>query len=498
MPCEMSFDYAFGAWRRAGSNEIAGDEISRRVFLGGLLSAVGGMALPYDLYASSGAPLLRLGVISDVHIGGRAKAPILAENALRWLDARGVDAVLCPGDIAHLGRISQMMDFSKIWHKVFPGNKAKDGRRVQFMISTGNHDVWEYPRQTEDWKRQNLLTYKDNPIKIWDEQFGLKWDLVWRQEVKGIAFIGSQWPTLGADPEGFMRLHGHEFDPGMPFFYCQHAHPQKTCHGRYGECSSDRGLAARLFSKHPNAVVFSGDSHCSLVDERSVWQGTFTSIGSGCIHEGGLGLTYENCAPKWHPLFKQRMMKPLNDAEAWGGDCEGGCFLYVEVYADHLVLHRRSSVYDLPMGPAWIVPLPARQDGPFDFTLRAAKRHAPEFSDNARVMVQVCPNGHDLEGIGHRNEPCVYVAFPAARSIEGCRVFDYVVTARSHGKIYDSKLYFAAGAALPEAKAVRMTECLFALKGMPSGKDVTFEIVPRECFGMCGHPLFSDPITMPA
>ena len=474
-------------------------DISRRVFLGGALAAIGGTALPFDLFATDGKPLVKLGVLSDIHIGGRKEAPKYLENALRWLDARGVEAILSPGDIAHSGRIYQMLEFAKVWHRVFPGNRNKAGRKIDLMISTGNHDAWEYKgdKYTDEWRTKELLTYKDNPVRFWDEQFGMKWDLVWRNEVNGVTFIGSQWPSLGPDLEGFMKTHGKEFDPNLPFFHCQHEHPLGTCHGSYG-CGYDKGQTVRAFANSPNAVVFSGHSHCSVVDERAVWQGAFTSIGAGCVHEGGLAFTHDNCSAFWHPSHKKNIMKPLNDAANWGGDCEGGCFLFVEVYADRLVVHRRSSVWDLPMGPDWIVPIPAKGQGPFDFKIHAAKRSAPQFAPEAAVTVQVCPQGHDLEGVGHRNEPCVYVTFPAARPVDGCRVFDYVVTAKAAGKAVSTKMLFAAGGLLPPDKFDRPTECLFSLKELPAGKDVTFEIVPRECFGAAGRALASAPLTLPA
>ena len=469
--------------------------LSRRTFLGGAATVFGGMALPFDLFATDGKPLLKLGVLSDIHIGGRKEAPQYLENALRWLAERGVEAVLSPGDIAHSGRIGEMLAFADIWHKVFPGNRAKDGRKIELLISTGNHDAWEHgwDKRPEEWRLAELLTYKGNPARIWEEQFGQKWDLVWRKEVNGLTFVGSQWPSLKPDLEGFMKAHGKEFDPKLPFFHCQHEHPLHTCHGAYA-CGCDKGQSVRALSPYPNAVAFSGHSHCSLVDERAVWQGAFTSIGAGCLHEGGLAFSYDNCSAFWHPSHKRNLMAPLNDPANWGGDCEGGCFLFVEVYADHLVLHRRSSRYDLPMGPDWVVPVPARVDGPFDFAKRAAKRSAPEFAADAVVKVTVCPKGHEMEGVAHRGEPCVYVTFPAAKPVGGCRVFDYLVIARSGGKDLKTLKIFAAGGVLPEEKSDRPGECLFSLADLPNGRDVTFAVVPRECFGRPGRPLVSAPV----
>ena len=81
--------------------------VPRRAFLGSGLATLGGVLVPRAVWAAE-TPRLRFGVITDVHIGGRKEAPQRLETALRWLDARDVDAVLCCGDVAHTGQICQM------------------------------------------------------------------------------------------------------------------------------------------------------------------------------------------------------------------------------------------------------------------------------------------------------------------------------------------------------------------------------------------------------
>lgn len=118
--------------------------VSRREFVGGAL-AFGAFGAPRFAVAVGGArsvpPRLRFGVVSDVHIGGKPDAEQQLEKALRWFRAKNVDAVLCPGDIAHSGLIDELEKFAAVWHKVFGGGCAADGRRVELMISMGNHDV---------------------------------------------------------------------------------------------------------------------------------------------------------------------------------------------------------------------------------------------------------------------------------------------------------------------------------------------------------------------
>ena len=310
-------------------------EISRRGFVGGALAfgAVGGgrgaTALPGDCTGrarSPNAPNLRFGVMSDVHIGGKPDAVETLEKALRWFAAENVDAVLCPGDIAHSGLIDEMEKFAAAWYRVFPDGKAADGHKVELMIATGNHDVdaWggRWKNFSEEQLRAHCFNYKDNPEKTWQRLFGQKWEVIWRREVKGYTFIGSQWSSLKPPIEEYMRKNAATFDPAKPFFYSQHEHPKGTCHGSYS-MGDDRGESVRALSPFPNAVAITGHSHCAISDERTVWQGAFTSIGGGCLHEGAGGFDYDNVTAFWHPSSRTKLMVSLADPKPWGGDAKG-------------------------------------------------------------------------------------------------------------------------------------------------------------------------------
>ena len=70
------------------------------------------------------SPNLRFGVVSDIHIGGKSDAVEQLEKVLRWFASQNVDAVLCPGDIAHSGHIRELEAFADVWHRVFPGGRG--------------------------------------------------------------------------------------------------------------------------------------------------------------------------------------------------------------------------------------------------------------------------------------------------------------------------------------------------------------------------------------
>ena len=483
---------------------------SRREFVGGALAfgTLGGSQLaataagaincapPISDAQERVPPRLRFGVMSDVHIGGKPDAVATLEKVLRWFAAENVDAVLCPGDIAHSGLIDELEKFAAAWYGVFPDGKAADGHKVELMIATGNHDVdaWggRWKNFSEEQLRAHCFTYKDNPERTWQRLFGQKWEVIWRREVKGYTFIGSQWSSLKPPIEEYMRKNAATFDPSKPFFYSQHEHPKGTCHGSYS-MGDDRGESVRALSPFPNAVAITGHSHCAISDERTVWQGAFTSIGGGCLHEGAGGFDYDNVTAFWHPSSKTKLMASLADPKPWGGDAKGGGCELVEVYDGHLVVHRRSVMFGCPIGPAFVVPLPARNDGPLDFARRAAHRDAPQFAADAKIAAKYCPKGHALESVARKGEPCFYVTFPRAKTVKGSRVFDYMVVA----EVTDAqervppvtRKPIAAGFAYPEAYADIPGECLFSAKELPVGKPIRFTVTPRDCFGLAGKPL---------
>ena len=463
--------------------------ISRRGFVGGALAFGACGTFGATCAANVATPRLRFGVMSDVHIGGKPDAAKRLEKALRWFASKKVDAVLCPGDIAHSGNIRELEAFAEVWGRVFTGN----GEPVELMISTGNHDVDAWSGRWKNFSEERMLAerfnYKDNLEKTWQRLFGQKWEPIWRREVKGYTFIGSHWSSLKPPIAEYFREHAAELRGDRPFFYCQHAHPKGTCHGAYS-LGNDRGESVKVLSSFPNLVAFTGHSHCAISDERTVWQGAFTSIGAGCLHEGAGGFNYDNVTASWHPSYRKKLMASMADPNSWGGDAKGGGCELVDVFDGYLVVHRHSLDFDRPIGPAWTVPIPSKKGGPFDFARRASHRAAPEFAADAKITVTRCPNGHALEGIGHKGEPCVYVSFPRARTIGGSRVFDYTVEAKIDGiETPVVRRLIAAGFAYPEEFADIPGECLFSSAELPAGKPVRFTVTPRDCFGLAGRPI---------
>jgi len=472
-----------------------------------MCGALAAAAAPRLVVGAESRPNLILGVVSDVHIGGRKGTEEAIKKTFAWFAANRVDAVLCSGDIAHSGRISQLKAFADAWHATFPGGKSSDNRKVELLIATGNHEFPSWHGAWNKFTREQMLNesfqFEDNPKRIWDTFFGLKWEPFWRREVKGYTFIGAHWNAIYENGhfnkalEDYMKEQSGTIDPSRPFFFTQHPHPRGTCHGKFSGCA-DGGAATRALSAFPNAIAFTGHSHCAITDERTVWQGTFTSIGAGCMHEGGSPFIYDNISAKWHPNFKQKLMAPYFDPEAWGGDPGGGACELVEVYDDHLIVHRHSVPYGVPLGSPWTVPIPAKKGSLYDFASRAKKNLPPQFPDGAKVKIEVCADGHPHEGVGHRGEPCICVTFPRAKTMsDGGRVLEYLVEVSAGGKVVAKSLILANGFTRPECEGDIEGECLISLKSLPAGELVVVSVVPRNSFEQAGRALVSAPHKLP-
>lgn len=483
--------------------------LTRRNFVRSAAAAFGGLVLPTDAFGTGGSPLIRFGVLSDVHINDPRSDGWLEKN-LRMLDGMKVDAVIFPGDLADLGYISQLRRLAAVEEKVFPNGRAADGRPVRLMHTTGNHDIGQWPSLWKDVpperQRQIRFDCDDHEARVWEEIFHERWELVRRWEVNGIPFVCSQWQRAKPQTERYFREHARDFDPALPFVYFQHAHPKGTCHGPFGDEEGravDAGQATRALAPFANAVAFSGHSHIGPTDERAVWQGAFTSIGAGCAgirvpSNFGSSKFHDNGGATWNGSDLLRLMPPVTTGEGVLKDNEikGSAAMMVELFRDHLIIHRLSCYYGRPWGEDWCVPLPAAVDGPYDFKKCAATRKAPQFAEGDKIDAAYCAKAPAWAGREWRGKkPCVKIDFPTARRVDISRVFDYDVTVSADGQEICRKKIISRGQHLPDCDMYPGEEVLFTVEEIPAGKEVVFTAVPFDCYGTRGRPLVSKPFS---
>ena len=507
--------------------------ITRRFFIGGAAAfgAFGGLRLVgAPNFRRDGKPNLRFGVMSDIHIryvdrsGREAQgwgSNATFRRALEWFRAQNVDAVVIAGDMADYGLTDDLEAVVQAWQDVFPNNRYPDGRPVEKVFIYGNHDFLGYlygnavekrfPDEKERVKHILRADLKGNWRKFFHEDYSR----LYAKEIKGYRFIAQHWDDgtgmetrygwgeghLGEGLDAYFKAHGKAIDPSRPFFYVQHPHLKDTCYGSWA-WGHDNGGATRALSSYPNAIALSGHSHYSLTDERSVWQGAFTSVGTASLLY--TGLPFDECAPggqenagasgkdAWrHNAAK---LSPM----FWRDDCRQG--MLWSVYDDCIVIRRREMLSGLDVGDDWVMPLPAAESKPFAFAERARKLSAPRFADGAKLEVErtkarnrggKSPDGK--ESVPSVEKDAYRISIPPVAPDKSARAFEFEVVAESKGGEKRTKFVMAEGFnhALTHKRATRKTSCAFALDELPKG-EVRFVVTPMNCFHGRGASLASE------
>lgn len=104
-------------------------KVDRREFVFGTVAMT---ALASFGKAAAGRPLVKLGVVSDIHVADdTCRAYRMFVKALEYFRSIEVDGVLIPGDLADLGRTEQLEAVIAAWEKVFPSSRLPNGEKVE-------------------------------------------------------------------------------------------------------------------------------------------------------------------------------------------------------------------------------------------------------------------------------------------------------------------------------------------------------------------------------
>ena len=180
--------------------------IERRDFITGMLAGAGFSSgcRASSIFTGGGRALLKFGVVSDVHVKLAADGRSLAEGygtetlerTFAYFRDCGVDAVMIAGDIADIGFVSELKAVADTWFKVFPNDRAPDGRKVERLFVFGNHDAYALKKGVDVFKDPAELrreAIEADPRKAWDFCFHEEWKPYFMKTVKGFDFFCSHW-----------------------------------------------------------------------------------------------------------------------------------------------------------------------------------------------------------------------------------------------------------------------------------------------------------------
>lgn len=217
---------------------------------------------------------LRVAVISDLQLPDTDDKNTHQyesfELTLTMLKEKGMDALIIAGDFTDIGSKKAWGTFKEIYDKVM----GEDEKPIPLYI-LGNHDYWltdfvdcwEIPTPATMQKRFTKYTgelpYSHKIINgyhfiCWSSSDGSYDKCNMNKE-----WIKAELDKAVAD------------DPNKPIFVITHLNPMDTAYG-----SDDWGNQdiTDVLKDYSQVISISGHSHYSLIDERSIWQDSFTAF----------------------------------------------------------------------------------------------------------------------------------------------------------------------------------------------------------------------------
>ena len=318
-------------------------------------------------------PNAKIGIITDVHIGADASNATALEKALQYYKSRGVDAIVCVGDIGH-DKMDYVNQFDAIYNSVFPD--GEDGPQKFFVM--GNHDTYAfenagYARGTE--AHNNAVEEYFTQTFDCEADYG-RAGLNYAKIINGYIFVGLYIQTPIEDRAAFLEeIFELPEAQGKPVFIVNHEIPVGSIYIEKHSATSEDYLHDVLVN-YPNAVALTGHSHNPLADERALWQGEYTAVSCGAL------------------------FGPIVERDMYEGGREGGSFqdnnwsakaaLYMEVRDAGINIVRYDFTHDAKLGKDWFIPI---NDGqidrtPYNYALRTEAAVAPEFATDAQATAE--------------------------------------------------------------------------------------------------------------
>ncbi len=444
-----------------------------------------------ETIATLGEPNLVIGIVSDIHLRGADTAATFI-HTLEYFRSLKVDGVIIAGDMADQGLLPQLQVVANAWFQVFPDNKGLDGKETVQLFIYGNHDMegytWGGTISSVGAETAQAQGIGRQAATAWKRCFKEDYQPIWMKTIKGYHFIGAHWENQNhiSGLADFLEEHNAELTAdGKPFFYIQHPHPKDTCNCAWA-WGRDDGTVTRLLGKYPNAIAFSGHSHSPLDDDRDLWQGSFTSIGTSSLKYLYPMPARENTYQDDWSAKPPSQMPKMDPSDGRQG-------MVMRVYDDAITFEKREFVYDEPIGEPWYLPWPISTREPLSFENRAKTAAVPQFPAGTKATV-TAGNGSDRYGTQQKQ---VTVHFPTVlKKNAGVRAFDYEVQVEYDWldvrHVCSTKRVFSPKCYLGENKEEGDVRCVFGESELPKDFAYRFAIRPCNCFGAKGNPIYSD------
>ena len=316
-------------------------------------------------------PVVRFVVCSDIHLDGDENQQAAIRFANLFTDMyeyaesceyKNLDAVLVAGDFTGGGAEKEYQVFNKIVNE----NKKDE---TQVLTVLGNHEFIDYRDVDATVGYDVYRKYINEDVDT---------DIV----INGYHFIGVSYDDNGATFSGKTEwlderlAKATEEDPDKPIFVYQHPHPAYTVYGSINWGDID---TRAVMCKYPQVVNFSGHSHYSASDPRSVWQGEFTAVGCGSLSAFMGNLNY----------IDGDKDAPGNSGGAWLVECDANGNVSMKLYdIENRMFFNNIDYYFTDLSDA--------SKRTYNWQKQKALDTAPEFPEDATVTSHMDENSDTI------------------------------------------------------------------------------------------------------
>ena len=317
---------------------------------------------------------LKIGIISDSQIITSSKKEdewlkIFSEHlkkSLEVLKLHKIEVLIFAGDLTDGGTEYAYDEILSIYNSVY----KKEEEKPIFNYIMGNHDYWlsymengKFSPKIGDSKELQFLFFK----KMREKPFSHK-------VINGYHFInwGSENGSLDEPNQNINWVENEiklaledDNNQNRPIFVTTHFAAQDTV---YGSDAWGTKSIKIVLQKYPNIIHFSGHSHFSLIDERSIWQKEFTSIQTQSVSYIELEKGFEN-GP--YPCNE------YGDIQIAGKNYMG---LIIDVNDNKVEIQRISFEDNILYEKPWIINIPINiNEFKYGFEKRMENRNKPKF-----------------------------------------------------------------------------------------------------------------------
>ncbi len=226
----------------------------------------------------------RFAVISDLHVGRGGgigyEAKLTKTLQILVKQQPKLDAIFCVGDIVDSGTAAQFTALKTIL------DRELNGTGIRPVLMLGNH---EYIADSATMRKNYATTFPGQYHQYIDIK-GYPFITISHENYYGYGLPGA---TTGPDPKIFLQeklVDAAANYPNKPIFVFCHMPITGTVYGSFAVQSGDTGWGmdhlTNILNPYKQVITFSGHSHYSVGDERSIFQKNFTSINDGGLAYG--------------------------------------------------------------------------------------------------------------------------------------------------------------------------------------------------------------------